>query len=144
MTCPLESTVTILERLVGFDSVSGRPTHEIVGYIKDYLADHGVDCTLSFDDTGERANLFATIGPEIDGGVVLNGHTDVVPVAGQNSRGVVSFGTDAGYFSDAGFSTVVFGPGTITRAHKPDEYIEIGEIAEGLQFLAGVTRRLSR
>jgi acetylornithine deacetylase len=387
VTSRLESTVSILERLVSFDSVSGRPTHEIVGYIKDYLTGHGVESTLSFDDTGERANVFATIGPDIDGGVVLNGHTDVVPVAGQkwttdpfsltrkgdrlygrgsvdmkgflacvlgsvpafkaadlgkpihiafsydeetggfgmpvllesmagkpfrpamvivgeptemkivtghkggdemrteitgyevhscdptkgvsavsvamrliakieeigarlaanpypnspydppyatfnvgtieggaarnttagwcnfdwefrpmpgednrkiiaeveeyaatgllpamravnanadievitevsvpslndrnaeaaaafvaditgqNSRGVVSFGTDAGYFSDAGFSTVVFGPGTITRAHKPDEYIEIGEIGEGLQFLAGIAHRLSR
>lgn len=387
MTETLEETISILDRLVGFDSISGRPTHAIVGYIKDYLSDNGVEATLSFDEAGERANVFATIGPEVDGGVVLNGHTDVVPVEGQqwttdpfilrreenrlygrgsvdmkgflacvmgsvplfkakeltrpihiafcydeetggygmpvlleamagkpfrpevvivgeptemhlitghkggyemrtevtgyevhscnpgkgvsavsvvaaliakieeigarlaanpypdspydppfctfnvgiieggaarnatagwcnfdwefrpmpgedgarfvaeieayaktellpsmkavnanadikiiteapvpalddtnaavaaafvseitglNSQGVVSFGTDAGYFSDAGFSTVVFGPGSITRAHQPDEYIEIGELVEGLDFLEKISRNLSR
>ena len=80
----IETTVEILERLVDFNSVSGRPTHGIISYIQDYLSEHGITSTLSFDETGERANIFATIGPEIDGGVVLNGHTDVVPVDGQN------------------------------------------------------------
>lgn len=79
----LENTVQILERLVGFKSVSGRPTHGIVGYVQDYLSEHGVETTLSFDALGEKANLFATVGPAIDGGVVLNGHTDVVPIEGQ-------------------------------------------------------------
>ena len=83
MSEALDNTVTILERLVSFDSVSGRPTHGIVGYITDYLAGHGIEATLSYDPDGERANVFATIGPEVDGGVVFNGHTDVVPVAGQ-------------------------------------------------------------
>ena len=73
----------ILERLVGFDSISGRPTHDIVGYISDHLTDLGIEATLSFDEAGERANVFATIGPAIDGGIVLNGHMDVVPVDGQ-------------------------------------------------------------
>ena len=79
----LDDTVEILERLVGFDSVSGRPTHGIVDYISDFLAGHGIEATLSFDQTGERANVFATMGPTIDGGIVLNGHMDVVPVDGQ-------------------------------------------------------------
>lgn len=79
----LDNTIEILECLVGFDSISGKSTHGIVGYIQDYLSRHGIAATLSFDDAGERANVFATIGPEIDGGVVLNGHTDVVPVEGQ-------------------------------------------------------------
>lgn len=83
MTNRLESTISILERLVSFESVSGKPTHDIVGYIRDLLSDHDVEATLSFDDAGERANIFATIGPQVDGGVVLNGHTDVVPVVGQ-------------------------------------------------------------
>lgn len=83
MTDRLENTIEILERLVSFESISGNPTHAIVDYIKDYLSDHDVETTLSFDDSGERANVFATIGPQIDGGVVLNGHTDVVPVVGQ-------------------------------------------------------------
>ncbi len=83
MSDVLENAVEILERLVSFESISGRPTHGIVGYVQDYLSKHGVETTLSYDDAGERANIFATIGPEIDGGVVLNGHTDVVPVEGQ-------------------------------------------------------------
>lgn len=49
-------------------------------------------------------------------------------LTGLNDTGVVSFGTDAGYFSDANYSTVVFGPGDISRAHKADEYIEIKEL----------------
>lgn len=80
----LENTVEILERLVSFESISGRPTHGIVGYVQEYLSAHGIEATLSYDDARERANVFATIGPEIDGGVVLNGHTDVVPVEGQH------------------------------------------------------------
>ncbi|MCP4183128.1 MAG: acetylornithine deacetylase [Hyphomicrobiales bacterium] len=84
MSDVLQNAVNILEQLVGFDSVSGKPTHGIISYIKGYLKEHGIDSTLSFDEAGERANIFATIGPEIDGGVVLNGHTDVVPVVGQD------------------------------------------------------------
>jgi len=77
MSTGLENAVEILERLVGFQSYSGRPTHEIVGYIQNVLTEQGVEVTLSY------ANVFATIGPEVDGGVVLNGHTDVVSVEGQ-------------------------------------------------------------
>lgn len=84
MTGTLDNTIEILSRLVGFDSTSGKPTHQIVSYIQDYLEEHGVKTTLSFDEDGERANIFATIGPHTDGGVVLNGHTDVVPVDGQD------------------------------------------------------------
>ena len=79
----LNDAIDILSQLVSFESLPGRPTHGIIGYIKNYLAKYSVQSHLSFDETGERANLFATIGPEIDGGVVLNGHTDVVPVEGQ-------------------------------------------------------------
>lgn len=83
MTDPLNSTIGILERLVSFESLSGRPTHGIVEFIQDYLASQGVGAVLSYDDAGERANIYATIGPEADGGVLLNGHTDVVPADGQ-------------------------------------------------------------
>jgi len=83
MTGTLDNTIEILERLVGFDSISGRPTHGIVGYIQDYLSGQGIEANLSFDEANERANVFATIGPLVDGGVVFNGHTDVVPVEGQ-------------------------------------------------------------
>ncbi|MFK7938270.1 MAG: acetylornithine deacetylase [Roseovarius sp.] len=80
----LETTIEILGRLVRCDSISGRPNHDIVGYITSYLEEHGLEVTLSYDADGTRANVFATIGPMVDGGVVLNGHTDVVPVDGQD------------------------------------------------------------
>jgi acetylornithine deacetylase len=67
----------------------------------------------------------------------------VSQITGLNSRDVVSFGTDAGYFSSVGLSTVVFGPGSISRAHKPDEYIETDELEQGLNFLAKLTQKLS-
>ncbi len=84
MTEITKDAIKILEKLVSFETISRRPTHGIVGYISQYLAEHGIEAVLSYDDDGERANVFATIGPEVDGGVVLNGHTDVVPVEGQD------------------------------------------------------------
>ena len=68
----------------------------------------------------------------------------VSSLTGLNDTGVVSFGTDAGYFSDANYSTVVFGPGDISRAHKADEYIEIKELVQGLDFLWKLAERLSQ
>jgi len=79
----LKQSITILEKLVSFQTVSSTPTHQIVDFIESYLSQQGVKSFLSYDADGARANVFATIGPQIDGGVVLNGHTDVVPVEGQ-------------------------------------------------------------
>jgi len=64
-------------------------------------------------------------------------------LTGVNSRGVVSFGSDAGYFSDAGYSTVLYGPGSISRAHKPDEYIKTSELLKGLEFMQKLSVYLS-
>jgi len=79
----IAATIGLLGELVSFESISLTPNLDIVGHIRGYLASHGIDSVLSYGADGERANLFATIGPEIDGGVVLSGHTDVVPVTGQ-------------------------------------------------------------
>ncbi|MEX3009783.1 acetylornithine deacetylase [Hoeflea sp. TYP-13] len=80
----LSAAKEILSRLVAFESVSGRPNLEMIDYIRSYLDGFGIASSISHDDTGKRANLYATVGPAVDGGVVLNGHTDVVPVTGQN------------------------------------------------------------
>jgi acetylornithine deacetylase len=77
-------TVDILERLVAFPTVSRDPNLPLIDWIRNYLADHGIDSTLVNDDTGRKANLFASIGPQTEGGLVLSGHTDVVPIDGQN------------------------------------------------------------
>lgn len=76
-------TIEILERLVAFDTVSARSNLALIEFIRALLAEHGIDCRLTFHEGGEKANLLATIGPPVAGGVVLSGHTDVVPVDGQ-------------------------------------------------------------
>ena len=79
----IESTMELLERLVGFETVSASSNLELVQFVEAYLAEHGIAASLSFDATGRKANVFATIGPHVDGGIVLCGHTDVVPVDDQ-------------------------------------------------------------
>ncbi|OCT21231.1 acetylornithine deacetylase [Pseudomonas putida] len=73
----------VLERLIGFATVSRDSNLELIGFIRDYLAGLGVESELFLNEEGTKANLFATIGPTDCGGVVLSGHTDVVPVDGQ-------------------------------------------------------------
>jgi len=76
----------MLEKLVGFPTVSAGSNLGLIEFVKDYLAGHGVEAHLVYDETGEKANLYAMIGPKVEGGVVLSGHTDVVPVKGQDWR----------------------------------------------------------
>ena len=65
----------------------------------------------------------------------------VTSITGDNSREVVSFGTEAGLFQEIGISTVVCGPGSIEQAHKIDEFIELNEIKKCLKFLDGVKEK---
>jgi acetylornithine deacetylase len=76
-------TEEILRRLVAFDTVSARSNLDLIRWVADYLDGHGIAATLTYDEARQKANLFATIGPEDRGGVILSGHTDVVPVDGQ-------------------------------------------------------------
>ena len=73
----------ILAKLVSFDTTSVKSNLACADYVKDYLASHGVEARVLPADDGIHANLFATIGPEVDGGIGLSGHMDVVPVTGQ-------------------------------------------------------------
>jgi acetylornithine deacetylase len=75
--------IEMLRRLVAFDTTSRNSNLELIGFVADYLEGHGVESSLSHDDDGRKANLFATLGPDRPGGVVLSGHTDVVPVDDQ-------------------------------------------------------------
>ncbi len=72
-----------LERLVAFDTTSRRSNLELIDYAEAELAACGAVCSRVASPDGEKANLIARIGPEADGGVLLSGHTDVVPVDGQ-------------------------------------------------------------
>jgi acetylornithine deacetylase len=77
------STAEILSNLIGFDSVSSKSNLDVVDYIETYLSAAGISSTRIPDATGTKASLLATIGPSDRPGVVLSGHTDVVPVEGQ-------------------------------------------------------------
>ncbi|AOO84358.1 acetylornithine deacetylase (ArgE) [Bosea vaviloviae] len=74
----------MLAKLVSFNTESQRSNLELIHFCRDYLTALGVESTLVPSEDGEKANLYATIGPKVEGGVVLSGHTDVVPVAGQD------------------------------------------------------------
>ncbi|MBR7957527.1 acetylornithine deacetylase [Burkholderia cenocepacia] len=74
---------TLLAELIGFDTVSRHSNLAMIEFIRDYLAGYGVDSELFYNDARSKANLFATIGPRERGGIVLSGHTDVVPADGQ-------------------------------------------------------------
>ncbi len=78
------SPVAMIERLVAFDTTSRNSNLELIHFVRDYLNTHDVDCEIIHNDDGAKANLYATLGPKRDGGVVLSGHTDVVPVDGQD------------------------------------------------------------
>lgn len=80
----LAETLGVLERLIGFDTESAKSNLPLVAEVEAYLAGLGVDYVKVPNASGDKAALFATIGPKCDGGVVLSGHTDVVPVEGQS------------------------------------------------------------
>ena len=79
-------TPAVLEtvsRLVAFDSTSRKSNLHIIDYLKDRLMGLGAECRLTHDDEGGKANLYATLGPSDRPGIMLSGHTDVVPTEGQ-------------------------------------------------------------
>ena len=73
----------LLQTLVGFDTTSRESNLMLIEFVRDYLAGFGVASELIYNDERSKANLFATIGPAQVPGIVLSGHTDVVPVDGQ-------------------------------------------------------------
>jgi len=79
----MQSAQQLLETLVGHPTVSRDSNLDLIRFIEGYLEDFGVPCQRIESDDGRKANLLARIGPEVEGGVVLSGHTDVVPVDGQ-------------------------------------------------------------
>jgi acetylornithine deacetylase len=76
-------TADILARLIGFDTTSSKPNRALMDWVQDLLAGAGIAAQIIPDASGGKANLYATIGPQDRPGVMLSGHTDVVPVDGQ-------------------------------------------------------------
>ena len=81
---PSQAVVTILETLIGFATVSRDSNLGLIEWVRDYLKQHGVDAQLIYDATGKKANLLATLGGGDRPGLLLSGHSDVVPVDGQD------------------------------------------------------------
>ncbi|HEY4133677.1 MAG TPA: acetylornithine deacetylase [Alphaproteobacteria bacterium] len=83
----ISDSVDLLRQLVSFDTTSRNSNLALIEFLRDRLADHGVDSQLYRDGSGGKANLYATLGPQDVGGLMLSGHTDVVPVDGQDWSG---------------------------------------------------------
>lgn len=82
MTSP--TSADLLARLVAFDTTSRNSNLPLIEFVEGFFADHGIGARRIADETGEKANLWITIGPDVPGGIILSGHTDVVPVDGQD------------------------------------------------------------
>ena len=78
-----QRTLQILEQLIGMDTTSCHSNLEFLTYIQHYLASYHIECILDYNPERTKANLLATIGPVVPGGIILSGHTDTVPVDGQ-------------------------------------------------------------
>lgn len=79
----MTETTTLLAKLVSFDTTSSESNLALIEYVEGYLAEVGVSAERVMSPCGTKANLIARVGPDAPGGVMLSGHTDVVPVAGQ-------------------------------------------------------------
>jgi len=84
VTTQLSDTVGLLRDLIAFPTISELSNLDMIAYLGHRLESAGARVDIFHDDIGHKANLFATIGPEVDGGIVLSGHSDVVPVAEQD------------------------------------------------------------
>ena len=78
-----KQSLDLLQTLIGFDTTSFKSNLNLIKFIENYLNQYEIKSELVYDDTKNKANLFATIGPNSAGGIVLSGHTDVVPVGNQ-------------------------------------------------------------
>ncbi len=73
----------LLEKLVSFPTVSSESNLELVDWVEGWLAERGVNATRVWNADKTKASLYAQVGPDVEGGVILSGHTDVVPTKGQ-------------------------------------------------------------
>ncbi len=83
----LAAAIDMLELLIGFDTESSKSNLALVAAVEAYFKQCGVDYVKILNAVGDKAALFLTVGPQADGGVLLSGHTDVVPVEGQSWTG---------------------------------------------------------
>ena len=95
MTADRIDSLEMLKRLVAFDTTSRNSNLELIQYIQAYLDDHGVASTWGPNAEGTKANLYATVGPQAEGGI----------------------------FCARGIPMVICSPGDISQAHQPNEFV---------------------
>jgi acetylornithine deacetylase len=78
------TAIEMLAKLVAFDTTTRETNFPLIEFVENYLDQHGVKHIRVDYEADRKTNLYATIGPDVEGGIVLSGHTDVVPVDGQN------------------------------------------------------------
>ena len=81
---PESATIELIKKLVAFDTTSRESNLKLIAFIQEILDGHGIDSTLVHNEEGTKANLYATLGAPDTPGIMLSGHTDVVPVDGQS------------------------------------------------------------
>ena len=81
---PDPKVIELIKKLISFDTTSRNSNLDLIKFIEDYLTSHGIESTLIYNEGEGKANLYATLGDPTESGVMLSGHTDVVPVDGQN------------------------------------------------------------
>jgi acetylornithine deacetylase len=81
---PDPKVIELIKKLISFDTTSRNSNLDLIKFIEDYLTSHGIESTLIYNEGEGKANLYATLGDPTKSGVMLSGHTDVVPVDGQN------------------------------------------------------------
>lgn len=74
----------MMDKLVAFPTVSDVSNLDLMSFVQDYLSGHGIESQLTYNEHGDKANLHALVGPNEPGGIILSGHTDVVPIEGQD------------------------------------------------------------
>ncbi|MFN0042332.1 MAG: acetylornithine deacetylase [Alphaproteobacteria bacterium] len=83
MVRPSPACIEMIKKLISFDTTSRDSNLALIAWVQGYLKGHGVESELVHDETGKKANLYATLGPAGKPGICLSGHTDVVPIDGQ-------------------------------------------------------------
>lgn len=79
-----QSAIEILRKLVSFDTTSRNSNLELIDWVEEYVSKFGAKCRRIYNDEGTKANLIASFGPNIEGGIILSGHSDVVPIDDQD------------------------------------------------------------
>ncbi|GAB5483296.1 MAG: acetylornithine deacetylase [Parasphingorhabdus sp.] len=80
----IKPALSILDSLISFDTTSRNSNLQLISWVEEYLAQYDIGTTRVINADGSKANLYATVGPDVAGGVILSGHSDVVPVDGQD------------------------------------------------------------